>query len=253
MHAAAGRGISMKKTITTAILTILLLTLTASTILLAYLHFFAADNHDLSGTWTAELDMTNQAAASAFGWLQDIEGVSVSLEDMETDMDRLTIQVDMTLAQDGDSAGTFSCRVSPESYEACRQAAYGALAAAFRERLAERLHMAGYTGGTDEEAMEALVTETFGMSTEEYLAACGPKLLPSLEDLQSQYDGNGTYETAEDMLTRRFEEDGTVITKTEIYIQQDGSLLLLEADDADVQGFSSGEYPVVYTLRQSAD
>lgn len=243
----------MKKTITTALLTILILTLTASTALLAYLHFFMADNHDLSGTWTADLNMTKQAAASAFGWLEDIEGVSVSLEEMETDMNGLTIQVDLTFTQDGDSAGAFACHVSPESYEVCRQAANGALAAAFRECLAERLHMAGYTGGTDEKTIEALVTETFGMSTEEYLAACGPELLPSLEDLQSQYDGSGAYETAEDMLTRRFEEDGTVITKTEIYILQDGSLLLLEAEDADSQGFSSGEYPIVYTLRQTRD
>lgn len=243
----------MKKTITTALLTILLLTLTASTALLAYLHFFASDNQDLSGTWTAELDMTNLAAASAFGWLQDIEGVSVSLEEMETNMDGLTIQVDLTFTQNGDSAGTFACNVSPESYASCNQAAYGALAAAFHEILAERLHMAGYTGGTDEEILEALVTETFRMSTGEYLAACGPKLLPSLEELQSQYDGNGTYETAEDILTRRFEEGGAVITKTEIYLRRDDSLILLETDEADSQAFSSGEYPMVYTLRQSED
>ena len=243
----------MKKTITTAILTILLLTLTAATILLAYLHFFAADNHDLSGTWTAELDMTNQAAASAFGWLQDIEGVSVSLEDMETDMDRLTIQVDLTFAQDGDSAGTFSCRVSPESYEACRQAAYGALAAAFRERLGERLHMAGYTGGTDAEAIEALVTETFGMSTVSYLMSCAPALLPSLETLQTQYDGSGTYETADGILIRQFDAGGAVVTKSESYIRKDLSLILSEDDGSIHSGRFSGFEPMIYTLKQVPD
>lgn len=241
----------MKKTITTALLTILLLTLTASTALLAYLHFFASDNQDLSGTWTADLDMTNQASVSAFGWLQDIEGVSVSLEDMESYIPKLTMRVELTFAQDGNSAGTFVCNVSPESYASCNQAAHEALAAAFRDLLAERLRMAGYTGGTDEETLETLVTETFGMSTEEYLAACGPKLLPSLEELQSQYDGNGTYETVEDILIRRFEEGGAVITKTEIYLRRDDSLILLEADDAGSQAFSSDEDPVVYTLRQS--
>lgn len=243
----------MKKTITTSILTILFLTLTASTALLVYLHFFASDNQDLSGTWTAELNMTEQAAVTAYSWLQDIEGVSVSLEEMETDMDRLTIRVDLTFAQDGDSTGTFSCNVSPESYEICRQTAYEALAAAFRDLIAERLHMAGYTGGTDEETIEALVTATFGMSTEEYVAACGPKLLPSLEELQSQYDGSGAYEMAEDILTRRFEEDGAVITKTEILIRQDDSLILLEETAADSSAAVSDDYPVVYTLRQSLD
>ena len=241
----------MKKTIATAIGTMLILTLAASTALLIYLHFFAANDNDLSGTWSAGLDLTGQAAASAVGWLQDIEGVSVTLEDMEDRMGGLIVQVDLIFEQTESAAGTFVCHVSPESYEACNQAAYEALAAAFRELLAERLHMAGYTGGTDEETLEALVTETFGMATEEYLAACGPKLLPSLEELQSQYEGNGTYEMAEDILTRRFEEDGAVITKTEIYLRRDDSLILLEADEADSQAFSSGEYPMVYTLRQS--
>lgn len=164
----------MKKTIKTAILTLLLLTLTVSTAFLAYLHFFASDDNDLSGEWTAEIDLTKQAAVSAYSWLQDIEGVSLSLEETEAYIPELTVRVDLSFAQTVDAAGTFYCSVSPESYEACRQTAYGALRTAFHDLLAERLHMAGYTGSTDEEALEALVVETFGMSTEEYLAASVP-------------------------------------------------------------------------------
>lgn len=242
----------MKKTIATAIGTMLILTLAASTALLIYLHFFAANDNDLSGTWTAGLDLTGQAAASAVGWLQDIEGVSVTLEDMEDRMGGLIVQVDLIFEQTESAAGTFVCHVSPESYEACNQAAYEALAAAFRELLAERLTMAGYTDGGDEETVEALAEETFGMPTVEYLAACGPGLLPTLEDLQSQYDGSGSYETEEGILTRRIEEDGAVITKTESYIRQDDTLILMEETDADSSNLSSDEYPVIYTLRKSA-
>lgn len=54
-------------------------------------------------------------------------------------------------------------------------------------------------------------------------------------------------------MTRRFEEGGAVITKMEIYLRRDDSLILLETDEADSQAFSSGEYPMVYTLRQSED
>lgn len=243
----------MKKIIKTVLFTLLFLTFAASTALFAYHHFFAADDSGLSGEWTAELNLTERAAVSAYSWLQEIEGVSFSLEDMKSYMPTLTVIVNLSFGQTDGTAGTFSCKVSSESYEACNQSAYAALAAAFHDLLAKRLSMAGYAGGTDEEAIEALVTETFGMSTKAYLRSYGPKLLPSLQELQAQYDGGGSYERTEDILTRRFEEDGTVVTKTEIYIWQDESLILMGETDADPSDLFSNEYPVVYTLRQSVE
>lgn len=240
----------MAKMIKNIIFTLLLLTLGVSTALLAYLHFLAPDDEDLSGEWTAGLDMTEQAAVTAFGWLQDIEGVSVSLEDMETRMQGLTIQVNLIFEQTARSEGVFHCSIDPESYDVCRQSAYEAFATAFRELLAERLRMAGYTGSMDEEALEALVTETFGMSTDAYLTSYAPGLLPALEELQAQYDGSGTYETAEDVLTRQFEE-GAVTTKAESYIRKNASLILSEEIGSVPAGFSSDDYPVAYTLTQS--
>lgn len=66
----------MRRTMKNAILLLLLLTLSVSTIFLAYLHFFAPDDGNPAGEWTADLDMTEQATVTAFGWLQDIEAVS---------------------------------------------------------------------------------------------------------------------------------------------------------------------------------
>ena len=70
----------MKRNLKTIIRTILLLFLITSTALLTYLHFFAADDKNLSGVWIAKQDMTNQAAVTALNWLQDMEAVSISLE-----------------------------------------------------------------------------------------------------------------------------------------------------------------------------
>lgn len=243
----------MIKTIKNIVLTLLILTLGISTALLMYLYFFApggrgnSDERNLSGEWTAELDMTEQAAVTALSWLRDIEAVSISLKDMESYMQDLTIQVNLTLEQTARSEGTFHCNVLPESYDACNQAAYEAFAAAFRELLAGRLRMAGYTGGTDKEAIEALVTETFGMSTVSYLMACGPALLPSLEDLQAQYDGSGVYKAAEGILTRQFDD---AATKAERYIRKGSSLILSEDADSVSSGFLSEHYPMIYTLNQ---
>lgn len=240
----------MKRAIKNTVLTILFFTLGISTAFLIYLHFFASGDKDLSGEWTANLDMTEQAAVKALIWLQDIEAVSVSMEDMESYMQGLTIRVSLTFEQTGRFAGTFRSQVSPESYDACKQAAYEGFAEAFKDLLIERLDMAGYTGSMDEEAIEALVTETFGMSTVSYLMSCGPDLLPSLEELQDQYDGSGAYEAAEGILTRTFGEGGPVSVKAECYIRKDDTLVLSEETGAVSDRSCFDHYPMVYTLQQ---
>ncbi len=240
----------MRRTVKNTIYTLLLLTLSVSTAFLIYLRFLESRDKDLSGEWTADLNMTEQAAAKAFSWLQDIEGVSVTLEELGGYMQDLTVQVNLTFEQTARSEGTFRCNVLPESYDACNQAAYEAFAAAFRRLTAERLRMAGYGGDTDEEAVEALVLETFGMSTVSYLMSCGPALLPSLEELQSQYDGNGTYKAAEGILTRQFDADGSDAAKTECYIRKGSSLILSEEAGPVTQAGFSDHYPVLYILNQ---
>ncbi|MDE6389331.1 MAG: hypothetical protein K2L82_16200 [Lachnospiraceae bacterium] len=240
----------MRKTIKNVVFILLILTLSISTAFLTYLHFFASDDKNLSGEWTTELDVTEQAAITALSWLQEIEAVSVSLEDMESYMPRLTVRVNLSFEQTAHSEGTFRCNVVPESYDVCNQAAYEAFAVAFQELLAERLRMAGYTGSTDKEAMETLVNETFGMSTVSYLMSYAPALLPSLEELQAEYDGSGTYEAAEGILTRRFDDGGFVATKAEYYIRKDSSLILSEETDSVPSGLFSDNYPIIYTLKQ---
>lgn len=245
----------MRKTIKNAIFTLLLLALGTSTAFLIYLHFFAADDKELAGEWLSNLDMTQQAAVTALSWLQDIEAVSVSLEDMGDYMHELTIQVNLSFEKTGRSNGTFICSVSPESYEACNQAAYEAFAMAFDELVAERLLMAGYTGATDTDAIEALVTETFGMSTVSYLMSYGPALLPSLEELQDRYDGSGTYVAEGGILTRQFDGEAAD-TKAEYYIRKDYNLILSGEANVDTtvsDGLFADDYPIIYTLKQSSN
>lgn len=103
----------MRKMIKNAIVTFLLLALGTSTAFLIYLHFFALDDSDFSGEWTTDLDMTQQAVVTALDWLQDIEGVSFSLGDMESYMQDLTVQVDLTMEQTSRLGGTFRCNIQP--------------------------------------------------------------------------------------------------------------------------------------------
>ncbi len=241
----------MRKIVRYILCTLLFLTLSVLTAFLIYLHFFRQGDRNLTGEWTAGLDMTKQASVTAFIWLQDIEGVSASLEEVESRMGDLTVEVNMKLEQTDQSGGTFYCNIEAGSYEACEQAAYEAFAAAFRELLGERLRMAGYAKEADGEAVEALVQETFGMSTVSYLRSCAPALLPSLEELQAAYDGGGTYETAEGLLIRQFDEGGGGITRTEHYIRKDDRLILSGEAAEDGSDVISEYDPLIYTLRQS--
>ncbi len=241
----------MRKIIRNVICILLFLTLSVSTAYLAYLQFFSGDREALSGEWTADLDMTKQVVATAALWLQDIEAVSVSLEDMENYMQDLTVQVNLIFEPTAHAEGTFYCHVQPESYDACRQTAYEAFAAAFRDLLTQRLRMAGYTGSTEEDAIESLVTDTFGMSTISYLMSYGPELLPSLEDLQIQYDGRGSYQAVDGILTRQFDAGRPVAARVERYLREDACLILSEPADAVSSDFLSDQYPMVYTLSQT--
>lgn len=240
----------MRRILKNTILTILILTLGVSTALLAWMHFYAPDESDLAGEWVTELDLTEQAAVRALAWLQEIEAVSVSLEEVQAHMPELTVQVDMILEQTVPGEGNFSCHVLPESYDACERAAYEAVAEVFRNLTAERLRMAGYTGGTDSESVEELAAETFGMSTVSYLLSYGPDLLPALEDLQIEYEGSGTYLTEDDILTRQFESGRPGAVRREHYIWKDACLILSEESESAIPGLFPDHYPILYTLKQ---
>ncbi|MCH5250393.1 MAG: hypothetical protein J1E98_10685, partial [Lachnospiraceae bacterium] len=51
------------------------------------------------------------------------------------------------------------------------------------------------------------------------------------EDLQAQYDGSGTYEAAEGILTWRY-ENGTI--RTENYVWEDFNLVLMGEEDSAI-------------------
>ncbi len=242
----------MRNRIKNTVCTLLFITLSVTTVLLIYLHFFASEERNLSGEWIAGLDMTEQASARALVWLEDIEAVSISLEELESYMRNLTIQVNMTLEQTAPSEGTFQCHILPESYEECSQAAYEALARAFHALLTERLYMAGYGDGMEGEKVEALVTETFGMSTVSYLRTCGPALLPSLEELQAQYEGSGTYEAADGIMTRMVHEGEAVTTIKESYIRKEETLILTEERAESAQESFLRHSPMIYTLQSQS-
>ena len=115
-------GGAMRKILNVVVLAVLLPALLIATVLLTYLHFFAPGDKNLSGKWTASLDMTDHAAVAAIGWLQDIEGIDIegiaaSMQEMENAVQDFTVEVTITFEETARSEGTFEACVIPESYE----------------------------------------------------------------------------------------------------------------------------------------
>lgn len=240
---------SVRKTVSGTLCGLLLLTVGVACAFWIYTRFLASGGGNVSGEWTASLDMTEYAAAAALCWLQEIEGASPSLDEVSTSMPDLAIQVNLTLKRTSRIGGQFSSSLTPESYETCSQAAYEALAELFREITAKRLRMAGYGDGADAESVEALAAEAFGMSTVSYLMEKGPALLPALEKLQAQYDGSGIYEVKDDILARRFEGGDPDDIRAERYIRKGSLLILSKYAGADGQEGFFGQYPIIYEKR----
>lgn len=63
----------MRKYVKYSMIILLLLSVGIAAACVVYLFLFAPGDSDLSGEWTAELEMTGQAAATAYGWLKDME------------------------------------------------------------------------------------------------------------------------------------------------------------------------------------
>jgi len=142
--------------------------------------------HTPPGSWHRQIDLREHAVGEARLWLGGARlGEQV---DAEAAFPAIPAELTLTLQKDG----TWQCHVERESYEAAEAAAAQGMAAALRELLRLRIEDTGRGGGT-EEYLEARIADAVGMSSLEYLREHGPKLLPTLEELENSFGGEGTY------------------------------------------------------------
>jgi len=209
--ASRGRG---KKRSSAPLIVILLLVL--ATVIAGGIFFFLMQKPErkLPGVWRAEIDLTESVRAEAESWLAAAEsGDRISIRET---MGEIRVGVILTLNADG----SWSQSVDTASYEEASDAAYAALSEGLRELLLLRIEAAGREAGSAEEA-EALIAETIGMSTEEYLRTYGPALLPPEEEFRSAYEGGGTY-TAEGNVLQRDETEEYLVSEDMLVITGGG-------------------------------
>lgn len=141
----------------------------------------------LVGEWVNQIDITETVAANAEIWLEDIEGVTVTTQEVKYLMGSLTVE--STEAYSIDESGNAVCvrRISEESYTSCAEQAYAGMATAFEYYIKKRFEMAGMELTEEDLSVADLFSELFGMSMEEYLDLYAPDIMPTYMELNSCY------------------------------------------------------------------
>ncbi len=166
------------------LLTVVFLLAALSCVLLLRLN--RAETADVTGKWLMRPDLTERARGCAELWLR---GAALGDRvDVGAALPRLEVKVLLSLQPDG----TWTRRLDGASYESARENASRALADALHALLLLRLEDAGLAAGSEAET-QAHIRRALGMSIEDYLALCGPQLLPAREELESRYGGSGSY------------------------------------------------------------
>ncbi len=151
------------------------------------LRLYARTDPVLIGSWRMRVDLTEGARMRANAWLREAElGDRIDAGDA---LPRLEATVLLTLGKDG----VWTRRLEESSVDAARVQAEEALAVSLRELLRLRTAEAGREAGSAEQA-ETRIQNALGMSTEHYLEAYGPALLPDIAQLHGRFEGSGSYE-----------------------------------------------------------
>lgn len=144
----------------------------------------------VAGEHTETIDISEDVASNAEGWLEDIEGVTVTTRDISECIGELEITIVTKCELDLYDNLTVTRELDRDSYDYCRQKAYDGVSLCFKKVIMERLYAAGIdTEGID---IEAVVRENFGLSVNDYIERSLPDFFPTYEELTERFiDDNG--------------------------------------------------------------
>ena len=173
------------------------------------------------GSWRMQADLTLLARERANAWLR--AAALGEQTDAGAYLPPIQVPVDLKLTEDGQ----WSRSVDAGKLQEAEREAQTALAEALRALVCLRIRDAGRPE-EDAAGAEARIESAVGMSAEDYLAACGPALLPTVEELEALYGGSGGYTIEgpylhlEGLGSRRYLADEVLLTLagddgTEVY------------------------------------
>lgn len=130
--------------------------------------------------------VTEEAAARAYVWLNQIEDMHLSYGDVRKMMGDIRLELILT---PGKEDGKYMQALAEGTLTDCQSRAQNGLEKAYREVVRHRLADAGYEGEISDTVLDDLMREAYGVSVSEYLASCHVQLLPTPEELTEMYVG----------------------------------------------------------------
>lgn len=132
------------------------------------------------------VSMTEEASARAYVWLCKIEDTDLSYDDVKSCMGDFNLEVIKTPLKE---KGKYERKLADGAYEYLVSQSEAGLESAYYFAIMRRIRNSGYEGDINEELVNRLMDETFGMSVTEYLDQCNISLLPSEQELREKYEG----------------------------------------------------------------
>ncbi len=133
------------------------------------------------------VSMSEEAAARAYIWLNQMEDMPLSYEEIKEMMG--DIRLELILTPTGEK-GRYMRALADGTFEDCQEKAQAGLEKAYREVAGYRFFAAGYEG----DILDDMMQEVYGVSVSEYLSYCKVQLIPTLVELTEMYSGEVTNE-----------------------------------------------------------
>lgn len=130
------------------------------------------------------VSMTEEASARAFVWLNKIDYMELSYEDVVSIMGQFNLEIIKTPTKE---KGVYTYALADNAYEYCQNQAQVGFERAYKQVIKNRIEKTGYEGEISDETVERLMLETFGMTVSDYLKQCDVKLLPAEDEINEKY------------------------------------------------------------------
>jgi len=126
------------------------------------------------------IPMTEEASARAFVWLKRIDDIDLSYEEVKECMGSFNLEV---IRKPTEVKGEYTYELVDGAYGYCESQAKIGLEKAYYLAIKKRITNSGYEGEVNNELVDRIMDETFGMSVSEYLNKHDIKLLPEINEI----------------------------------------------------------------------
>ena len=173
-----------KKSIMTPILLLLVLILVTIVGLFSYKEY--QEYKEAQKIKVKTVDLSDKATAMALSWLADIDDNGLDYRKVRDCIGELKLSVTLTPAG---KKKTYMQSIEESNYADCQEKAYEGLKKAYVKAVETRLINEGFEGEVTESFVDELMQEAYGLSLDEYLKSMDIQLLPTWEELSTQYSG----------------------------------------------------------------